>query len=83
VTATTASQPRTVTTRIAARLDRLPWSRFHWRVVIALREAVREARVESLPDHIHAPPGRSAVPGEERGTSANRRQERQVGGDGR
>jgi len=25
-----------VTTRIPARLDRLPWSRFHWRVIIGL-----------------------------------------------
>jgi MFS family permease len=29
-------QTRTVTTEIPARLDRLPWSRFHWRVVIGL-----------------------------------------------
>ena len=27
---------RTIETRIPARLDRLPWSRFHWRVVIGL-----------------------------------------------
>jgi MFS family permease len=27
---------RTIRTEIPARLDRLPWSRFHWRVVIAL-----------------------------------------------
>ncbi|CAL9455480.1 hypothetical protein SUDANB21_02536 [Streptomyces sp. enrichment culture] len=27
---------RTVTTRIPARLDRLPWSRWHWSVVIGL-----------------------------------------------
>src|SRR4051812_34894068 len=27
---------RTITTRIPARLDRLPWSRFHWRIVIGL-----------------------------------------------
>lgn len=26
----------TVTTQVPARLDRLPWSRFHWRVVIGL-----------------------------------------------
>ncbi|MDE9367160.1 MFS transporter [Luteipulveratus sp. YIM 133132] len=26
----------TITTRIPARLDRLPWSRFHWRVVVGL-----------------------------------------------
>ena len=26
----------TIETRIPARLDRLPWSRFHWRVVIGL-----------------------------------------------
>jgi MFS family permease len=29
-------QTGTITTRIPARLDRLPWSRFHWRVVIGL-----------------------------------------------
>jgi hypothetical protein len=27
---------RTIRTQIPARLDRLPWSRFHWRVVAAL-----------------------------------------------
>ena len=27
---------KTIETRIPARLDRLPWSRFHWRVVIGL-----------------------------------------------
>src|ERR1700704_2956663 len=27
---------RTIRTNIPARLDRLPWSRFHWRVVIGL-----------------------------------------------
>lgn len=26
----------TITTRIPARLDRLPWARFHWRVVVGL-----------------------------------------------
>ncbi|OBG28072.1 MFS transporter [Mycobacterium sp. E3198] len=29
-------QAGTITTRVPARLDRLPWSRFHWRVVIGL-----------------------------------------------
>jgi MFS family permease len=29
-------EPRLVSTNIPARLDRLPWSRFHWRVVIGL-----------------------------------------------
>ena len=29
-------QIRTITTRIPARLDRLPWSRFHWRIVVGL-----------------------------------------------
>lgn len=33
---TTSAGPGTVTTQIPARLDRLPWSRFHWRVVIGL-----------------------------------------------
>jgi MFS family permease len=28
--------PETVRTNIPARLDRLPWSRFHWRVVVGL-----------------------------------------------
>jgi MFS family permease len=32
----TATGPRTIRTRIPARLDRLPWSRFHWRIVIGL-----------------------------------------------
>jgi hypothetical protein len=27
---------RTIRTQIPARLDRLPWSRFHWRVVAGL-----------------------------------------------
>jgi MFS family permease len=27
---------RTIRTQIPARLDRLPWSRFHWRVVLGL-----------------------------------------------
>jgi MFS family permease len=31
-----AVQTRTITTRVPARLDRLPWSRFHWRVVVGL-----------------------------------------------
>lgn len=26
----------TITTQIPARMDRLPWSRFHWRVVVGL-----------------------------------------------
>jgi hypothetical protein len=26
----------TVTTRVPARLDRLPWSRWHWTIVIGL-----------------------------------------------
>ncbi|MFQ6483478.1 hypothetical protein [Brachybacterium epidermidis] len=26
----------TITTQVPSRLDRLPWSRFHWRVVIGL-----------------------------------------------
>ncbi len=31
-----SSQPQTIETRIPARLDRLPWARFHWMVVIGL-----------------------------------------------
>jgi len=31
-----ADRFQTIETRIPARLDRLPWSRFHWRVVIGL-----------------------------------------------
>ena len=30
------AQTGTITTEVPARLDRLPWSRFHWRVVIGL-----------------------------------------------
>ncbi|BBX44812.1 MFS transporter [Mycobacterium cookii] len=30
------AQTGTISTRVPARLDRLPWSRFHWRVVIGL-----------------------------------------------
>ena len=33
---TTTGEPGTIRTRIPARLDRLPWSGFHWRVVIGL-----------------------------------------------
>ncbi|MGW3624105.1 MFS transporter [Streptomyces sp. NPDC000880] len=33
---TTSTELGTVTTRVPARLDRLPWSRFHWRIVIGL-----------------------------------------------
>jgi MFS family permease len=32
----TADASRTIRTNIPARLDRLPWSRFHWRIVIGL-----------------------------------------------
>jgi MFS family permease len=32
----TRVQTGTITTQVPARLDRLPWSRFHWRVVIGL-----------------------------------------------
>ena len=32
----TGQRYRTITTRIPSRLDRLPWSRFHWRIVIGL-----------------------------------------------
>ena len=31
-----SSQTATIETRIPARLDRLPWSRFHWMVIIGL-----------------------------------------------
>ncbi|MDX6671028.1 MAG: hypothetical protein QOI91_1391, partial [Solirubrobacteraceae bacterium] len=33
---TQAAPERTIRTKVPARLDRLPWSRFHWRVVIGL-----------------------------------------------
>jgi MFS family permease len=33
---TTANAPDVIRTDIPARLDRLPWSRFHWRIVIGL-----------------------------------------------
>jgi len=32
----TAAEPRTIETQIPARLDRLPWARFHWLIVIGL-----------------------------------------------
>ncbi|MFY2859887.1 MFS transporter [Mycobacterium sp. THU-M104] len=32
----TGAQVGTITTQVPARLDRLPWSRFHWRVVLGL-----------------------------------------------
>jgi MFS family permease len=32
----TVTVPRTVRTAIPARLDRLPWSRLHWRIVVGL-----------------------------------------------
>ncbi|MFD7768784.1 MFS transporter [Streptomyces sp. NPDC059787] len=35
-TAQSGTGQRTITTRIPARLDRLPWSRWHWTVVIGL-----------------------------------------------
>jgi MFS family permease len=35
-TAGTAGQPGTVRTNVPARLDRLPWSRWHWIIVIGL-----------------------------------------------
>ncbi len=31
-----AVRTETITTQVPARLDRLPWSRFHWRVVVGL-----------------------------------------------
>ena len=31
-----ATAGRTISTQVPARLDRLPWSRFHWRIVIGL-----------------------------------------------
>ena len=36
---TTDGQTKTITTNVPARLDRLPWSKFHWRVVIGLGSA--------------------------------------------
>jgi MFS family permease len=36
MTTNAGSELGTVTTRVPARLDRLPWSRFHWRIVIGL-----------------------------------------------
>lgn len=26
----------TITTQVPGRIDRLPWSRFHWRIVVGL-----------------------------------------------
>ncbi len=37
--AVSAAQARTIRTRIPARLDRLPWTRFHWMVVAGLGTA--------------------------------------------
>lgn len=34
--AETGTATRTIRTNVPARLDRLPWSRFHWRIVIGL-----------------------------------------------
>lgn len=31
-----SAQTNAITTQVPARLDRLPWSRFHWRVVVGL-----------------------------------------------
>ncbi|AKK28761.1 MFS transporter [Mycobacterium sp. EPa45] len=36
---TIGGQTKTITTNVPARLDRLPWSKFHWRVVIGLGSA--------------------------------------------
>ncbi|MFJ8075071.1 MFS transporter [Streptomyces sp. NPDC096176] len=33
---TTAADPNVVTTKVPARIDRLPWSRFHWRIIVGL-----------------------------------------------
>jgi hypothetical protein len=33
---TTARELGTIQTQIPSRLDRLPWSRFHWKIVIGL-----------------------------------------------
>src|SRR3954467_15685604 len=33
---TAAATPGLVRTKVPARLDRLPWSRFHWRIVFGL-----------------------------------------------
>ena len=33
---TAGAPPRVVRTKVPARLDRLPWSRFHWRIVFGL-----------------------------------------------
>ena len=35
----------TIRTQIPARLDRLPWSRFHWRIVIGLLAAIETQSV--------------------------------------
>jgi hypothetical protein len=36
---TSSVQTNTIRTRIPARLDRLPWSRFHWIVIVGLGTA--------------------------------------------
>ncbi len=35
----TAVQTGTIKTKIPGRLDRLPWARFHWRIVFGLGTA--------------------------------------------
>jgi MFS family permease len=36
VDATTSDDERTITTKIPSRLDRLPWSRWHWMIIVGL-----------------------------------------------
>ena len=50
----TEAEARTTTTKIPARLDRLPWSRWHWMVVIAgacvpLIDTARAREVDEIP----------------------------------
>lgn len=46
-TASTAGELGTIDTNIPARLDRLPWSRWHWKIVIELAgESLRRTQAK-------------------------------------
>ena len=45
-----SEQLGTVTTKVPARLDRLPWSRWHWMIVIGRRQCCIPDRERGLPD---------------------------------
>jgi hypothetical protein len=47
----TEVETRTITTKIPARLDRLPWARWHWMVVIGLGTVWILDGLHGLADH--------------------------------